>query len=176
MIIVCPHCKQHFVQVRHKLKGTLSERFNQLVYVAPNGCWLWMGGHGKRGYPHFPLNGKTVYAHRLSWEIHKGTIPDGLDVCHNCPDGDNPSCVNPDHLFLGTHADNMRDMCSKGRSRCWGEKARTAKLTEHQIVNIRSRWKAGGITQQELAIEYGIRQVTISSIVNGRTWKHLLSK
>lgn len=141
--------------------------------MAPNGCWLWIGGHGARGYPHFYAKGKTLLAHRVSWELHRGPIPKGLDVCHNCPTGDNPLCVNPDHLFLGTHTENMLDMLRKGRRRCWGEKARTAKLSESQVSEIRSRWRSGSVNQQELAIEYGVRQTTISRIVLGQSWKHL---
>ncbi len=79
-------------------------------------CWLWHGGNdGKMGYGTMQFNGKKTVAHRISWEMANGPIPDGLWVLHNCPGGDNPACVNPAHLFLGTRADNMRDAHQKGR-------------------------------------------------------------
>lgn len=78
-------------------------------------CWLWTGAGGEKGHGVFSWDGRQGGAHRFSWELHKGPIPDGLHVLHNCPDGDNPACVNPAHLWLGTIADNNRDMFAKGR-------------------------------------------------------------
>ncbi len=75
-------------------------------------CWTWTGSLGKWGYGHFRVDSKTMLAHRVSWMLHNGEIPNGLFVCHHC---DNPKCVNPEHLFLGTHQDNIDDMMSKGR-------------------------------------------------------------
>lgn len=173
MIIVCPHCKHPFERTKRKLTGTKLERFNQRVFVAPNGCWLWLGGLGKRGYPHFSWNQKTLYAHRISWELFRGPIEEGKDVCHNCPGGDNPMCVNPDHLFIGTHTENMADMLRKGRRRCWGEKARTAKLKNEQVIVIRAL-AAKGWKQQNIADLYGVRQTTISQIVTESSWRHLI--
>lgn len=177
MMILCPHCHKPFIQVKHKVTGaTLRERFMQFVYEAPNGCWIWMGGHGKKGYPHFNHGNKTHYAHRVSLELHLGRpLRQGMDVLHSCPDGDNPLCVNPTHLREGTHEENMRDMARRGRRRVWGERARTAKLTEIQVLEIISRGH-NGTPQRELAIEYGVTQFTISSILMGRSWKHLLPK
>lgn len=91
------------------------ERFNQFFSRTDTGCWEWTGGLFK----HFPYgkfnagNQRTVYAHRFSYELHKGEIPEGMQVLHEC---DNPRCVRPDHLFLGTQLDNMRDMIAKGRN------------------------------------------------------------
>jgi hypothetical protein len=174
MMILCPHCKKPFLHVKHKITGTKRERFMKQVYEAPNGCWIWMGGHGKRGYPHFNWAGKTLYAHRVSLEFKLGRpIRPGLDALHSCPDGDNPLCVNPDHLSEGTHDENMRQMIARGRRRCYGEKARTAILKEDQVIAIRAR-AGGSLSARELAIEYGIRPSTVRQIVQGRSWRHLL--
>ena len=80
-------------------------------------CWLWTAAARRTGYGQFRVGAKMAHAHRVSWELERGPIPDGLYVLHNCPGGDNPSCVNPDHLWLGTHAENVADMVAKGRHR-----------------------------------------------------------
>lgn len=99
----------------------LDVRFRRFVGLpTETGCTLWTGGAAGRGYGVLGSGGlraPQVYAHRISYELANGPIPDGLFVLHNCPGGDNPLCVNPDHLFLGTQADNMADMVAKGRAR-----------------------------------------------------------
>jgi hypothetical protein len=145
--------------------------------------------------------GKEIYAHRLSWEIHYGSIPEDTHVCHRC---DNPGCIRPDHLFLGTHRDNMQDMASKGRSGFQkypqfiakgskhrsithpesiprGEKHFRAKLTEQDVMYIKSiKLKTGRskdkerTTIKDLMNQFNVSRSTINFIRNGRNWKHLL--
>lgn len=133
----------------------------------PNGCWLWMACRN-RGYGVMSVNKKATTTHRYSWELHNGPIPDGLHVCHHC---DNPRCVNPDHLFLGTHQDNMQDMINKGRM-SKGETKGSSKLTEPQVHVIRMYLDAG-FPQKYFADGLGLCQQTISDIKLRRTWVHI---
>ena len=136
-----------------------------------DGCWLWTGGRKSKGYGSLGHARQTLQAHRLAYEFTYGKIPDGLAVLHTC---DNPPCVRPDHLFLGTHLDNSRDMIAKGRGR-WrglpGEECPSARLTRAQVEEIRSRYQRGEASQDELAMQYGVSQSNISIIVLGKSWR-----
>jgi hypothetical protein len=137
-------------------------------------CWLWTAAKDETGRGYFNVNQKAKRVHRLSYEMHKGPIPNGLLVCHTC---DVPSCVNPDHLFLGTNAENMRDMGNKKRSKFhkvkfMGTKHGMSKLTDEDVLEIRSRYRFGN--GHKLAKEFGISTSVISAIVNNKIWKHLL--
>jgi hypothetical protein len=136
-------------------------------------CWLWIGNKGIGGYGRIVVNGSKVKAHRYSWEIHNGAIPSGLFVCHHC---DNPSCVNPDHLFVGTNTDNRKDSVSKNRHNSGyyaGESCHFAKLTESQVLEIRRRhkkWSHGPDGSKALAKEFGVLQEAIRVIIRGGSW------
>jgi hypothetical protein len=142
---------------------------------SPNGCWLWTGTGTSHGYPTIKEGGRKtpmLMVSRLIWTWLHGPIPDGLFVCHNCPGGDNPLCVNPDHLFLGTAADNSADMVRKGLS-AQGDRNGNAELTRDQVVEIRRRAAAGGVTYGQLAREYGCSRFNISAIVRRISWKNV---
>lgn len=132
-------------------------------------CWIWQGS--KRGqYGGLMFRGKRDGAHRVSYLINCGEIPEGIDVLHRC---DNPLCVNPAHLFLGTHADNMHDMKMKGRAKApRGERANAGKLTAAEVLQIRELLKIG-LTHREIAACFGVSQVAVTNIHTGATWKHL---
>ena len=132
-------------------------------------CWEWSGLRNPQGYGHFFADGSYRFAHRFSWTLKNGAIADGLFVLHRC---DNPSCVNPRHLFLGTQKDNMRDCASKGRSQRGESHAKTT-LSESAIIEMRDRFAAGSITMASLAREYGLDPSSVFGIVNRRTWKHI---
>jgi len=135
------------------------------------GCWLWTAGTNRKGYGKFGFQAVqgTYLAHRVSWLIHFGDVPDGMDVLHTC---DNPPCVRPDHFFLGTNIENNRDRHEKGRDG-WipkpGEENGCAKLTWDQVREIRV---ASGF-QRDIAARYGVTQTNISQIKRGLTWKEM---
>ena len=142
-------------------------------------CWEWIASKDKDGYGYFGLDKKICLAHRISWILHYGDIPfhnsyHGMCVLHKC---DNPSCVNPNHLFLGTNKDNMKDMVNKGRSskisRSQGIKNPQHKLKEQEVLEIRQKYIPYKYSQRQLAKEYNIDQKQICNIVNYKTWKHI---
>lgn len=171
--IVCPQCHTHIP------RNTPAERF--WSYVDKSGsCWVWCGLKDHRGYGKFsPTHGHPTGAHRYSWELANGTIPDGMVVCHQC---DNPWCVNPKHLFLGTPEDNVQDAIRKGRfqvvkdnllSSKVGEDHANAVLTEDVVRRIRKEYGDGGTSCVKLAHKYGVSKTTIHLIVSRKAWTHI---
>lgn len=147
---------------RHQ-RGDVTKRFLSLISPEPNsGCWLWMGQHDY-GFGH----GRFLrhMAHRFAHRLFIGPIPDGLFVCHSC---DVPACVNPDHLFLGTQADNVNDCVAKDRHPA-GIRNPAAKINPAVVSEIRGL--AGSVRQVDIAQRYGISQAQVSSIIRGASWR-----
>lgn len=150
-------------------RGTAHGRFwKSVIKGTKNECWEWQGTRHVQGYGTIGVRGKTLKAHRFSWELHNGEIPDDMEVCHKC---DNPPCVNPFHLFLGSHQDNIDDMVAKRRN-SWGERHPRAKLTIDDVIEIRSRVAAGEM-QVTLAKEKGVSPCTIRGVISGRNWRNV---
>ena len=144
------------------------QRFWDKVRIGPrNECWEWLAYKQYKGYGIFGFNGNPKLAHRVSYQLSIGTIPEGMCICHHC---DNPSCVNPAHLFLGTNADNTADRDAKGRHVALkGENNGRAKLTDADVLAIRD----SGLSQNEIAAEYGVSQTVVSNIKIRKSWKHI---
>lgn len=136
-------------------------------------CWEWQGRLDRHGYGRIRDGGEgsaTRLAHRVSWEAHHAQpIPDGMCVCHSC---DNRACVNPAHLFIGTHQDNVVDRDRKGRQ-IRGERHHKSKLTSKQVQAIRAEHENSGIAIARLAHDYGVSDYAIRQIVQRRHWRHI---
>ncbi len=157
----------------------------------PDGCWLWKSWKNEKGYGRFRVNRKAFLAHRVSYTIVNGQIPHdgsyhGICVCHRC---DNPLCVNPRHLFLGKHIDNMIDRETKGRGNhirgkghfsktraanvARGDRHGRSKLTSDQVKEIRGLYASGDFTHAKLGVRFGINKTVIGDIVRRQTWTHI---
>lgn len=150
------------------------QRLMSKVEQTPAGCFEWRGDT-LNGYGQMRYLGKRQRTHRLSWIAHHGGIPPGLCVLHRC---DNPLCINPEHLFLGTRLDNNADKTLKGRQARGvghgkaGEDSHFSKLTALDVQAIRNTYARGELTQSQLAQQYGISQSQISNIVANKHWRH----
>lgn len=159
-------CNTHYFRLRRtgtveRIVRTLRDRFNDRVMMDPNsGCWIWAGSYSKGGYGSISAcgrYGRTLKAHRVSWELHRGEIPGGMFVCHSC---DNRACVNPNHLFLGSSLDNMVDCCLKGR--------KAQKLSPEKVMEIRKRERSA----VEYAEQFGVSEFMVYKIWTGERWHH----
>jgi hypothetical protein len=150
----------------------LEERFWSRIKKDEGDCWIWTGGTTGAGYGAIQDKGKFILAHRLSWGLHYGEIPIGMFVCHTC---DNPPCVNPLHLFIGSCSDNMKDKSKKGRAKGAheGNDHPMAKLTVIKVKEIKKLIALGERTYI-LARNYGVSQPTICDIKYNRVWRHVL--
>lgn len=159
---------------------TLRARFDAKWAVDPEtGCWVWNASRTNprrgRGYGRISIGGALYVAHRVAWRLFRGPIPTGSRVLHNC---DNPPCVNPEHLFLGTQADNISDAASKGRlvpptrpreSAPRGERSPQAKLTTSHVIAIRASTRS----HSALAREFHVTPQAIAAVRGRRTWRHI---
>ena len=138
----------------------VKQRFEAKCFPVPfSGCWIWFASTHPEGYGRFAMNGKTQKAHRAAYEIYKGFIPEGYCVCHTC---DNPACVNPNHLFLGTVAENNADKTKKGRS---------AKKLNSEMVRVIKSQLSGGASLNSLARLFKVTRAMIVQIKYNRNWK-----
>lgn len=152
---------------------TVRERFDTMMRVTP-GCWLWLRGKDKDGYGKFSarragvvLPGIDGRAHRAAYTIYVGPIPAGLHVLHKC---DNPSCVNPDHLFVGTNSDNMKDRSAKGRLEQYRERNPSNKLSAQQAEQIRDMARRSTLSYKAIGEMYGVCATTVWKINKEMTW------
>lgn len=158
--------------MHHNYTSKDIDRFNRKVKEVSSGCHEWQAGTYRSGYGAICIDHKMLYAHRVAWEIANGKIPDGLHVCHKC---DNRLCVNPDHLFVGTNADNMADAVAKGRmkSKSFGSNNKLAKLTDDNVRVIRDMYARGDYSYRELSILFGVDYSIIRRVIRRERWKHV---
>jgi len=137
-------------------------------FANPDACWNWKGAGKGNGYGHCTVGSANFTAHKASFLLFKGDVPDGFDVCHRC---DNPACCNPAHLFIGTHQDNNADKVAK-RRHAHGSAMATAKLTDEDVLEIR-RLSELKMANKDIGALYAIRPCTVHDIIRRRSWTHI---
>ncbi len=157
---------------RVRNNATVEERLRFYGWVVTDaGCWEWQGGRHTNGYGGLMIRGKSRKVHRLAYEEWVGPIPDDLVIRHRC---DNPPCINPEHLMVGTDRDNARDKVERGRqTRNYGERNGLTTLTTAEVFEIRQEYSRGVLTQAMLGEAYGVSRATIGNIVGGKTWTQI---
>jgi HNH endonuclease len=140
-------------------------KFEAMYSIAENGCWEWKGALWKTGYGRFHFMNKSQKAHRVSWMLYIGDLPNDTCVLHSC---DNRHCVNPEHLFIGDRADNNADKVRKGRQ-TRGSLVHTAKLTDGDVIDIRNRYSKA----DQFMTFYGLTRSTANKILRREVWKHV---
>ena len=154
---------------RWNSNDSFEDRFNRSVIKKESGCWDWSGCLYATGYGKITFQTKNWLAHRASYKIHKGDVPSDMLVCHTC---DNRKCTNPDHLFIGTHKDNLSDMKNKGRSNR-GQKNGRSKLTDEDVGSLKHMNRVRYFEQKELAKHFGINRSLVSMILGEKVWQHV---
>jgi hypothetical protein len=150
-------------------RGTLAERLARRSERVGD-CLVWQGTKGNAdGHGRINDHGVSRWTHRVAWEIAYGPIPTGKFVCHKC---DNPPCIEPTHLFLGTAKDNSKDMAQKDRSR-FGERATSVRLTA-ELVSLTKKWLSEGVSRKAIAETLGVSYMAIADIDAGRTWRRVV--
>jgi hypothetical protein len=169
------YCSKHYRRLKaggdpqYTKRPSEDDRFWSKVDIAADDeCWEWNAGEARGGYGKYAYRGKTITAHRMSYIIANGAIPDGLMICHSC---DNRKCVNPAHLWTGTHMDNMTDCLNKHRT-LKGEKNGNSKLNNNDVLKIRRLLKDGW-TLVGLAKKFGVSTPVISNIRDNKNWSHV---
>jgi len=148
-------------------RPSLMQLFLSKFRKEPSGCWVWLGSLNNRKYGKIKFLGRCISSHRLSWELHNNKIiPHGMCVLHRC---DNPPCVNPDHLFLGTNSENSKDMTNKNRQ-AKGIRNGQSVLTEDAVLEIRRR---SNESSRSLGLEFNVSKTTILNIINRKRWRHI---
>ncbi len=166
----CEYCNKSFQGIHNQNHCTLVCRFwSKIKIKAPNKCWEWKGTKS-HGYAIIRVNRHNVKAARLAYKIKHGEVPVNMFILHKC---DNPGCVNPNHLFPGTQADNNKDMAQKNRCNpLKGEDNPLSKLTEKDVIKIRAKLNQG-FTHRQIAKEFSVSYFLIGSIKRKKAWKHL---
>lgn len=152
---------------------TITEKLKRLTSVEEDGCWMFLGPWTTHGYGHLSYDGQIFRAHRISYELNCGLVPEGKMVLHKC---DHRYCINPEHLFLGTAQDNVNDMIAKGRDifgENFGENNGQAKLTEDEVRQIRRLLAEGHHTQDQIGDMFGVTRGAVKQIKHGKTWRYL---
>ena len=158
---------------RHARRSVADRFWEKVDRSTPDACWEWTAPLAVHGYGQFLMDYKMYGAHRVAYMLTKGVIPEGKVVMHTC---DNRACVNPNHLVVGTQAENLEDMTRKGRRRvgpCIGSRNGTAILNEDDVAAVRAMALTRRFTQEQIGKLFGIDQTTVSLIVTRKKWKHV---